>query len=164
MPNSWVEHVRTFAANHKLSYGCAITNPKCKAAYMKAYPTPEMIFDESVEISGLTDPDYKLWLKAFKAILGEHKLLRKRLSDDAVDEFLDLAQNRAFKPSVKTVMKHLKPLLEKDDVSVFKSEIRRVLAAVGHITTDSLRDLVNELLEARAYRPISEAQWTEFKI
>lgn len=35
MPNSWVEHVKSYASKHKLSYACAISKPDCKASYHK---------------------------------------------------------------------------------------------------------------------------------
>ena len=33
MPNAWVEHVRKFAAKRGMSYGCAVSDPECKAQY-----------------------------------------------------------------------------------------------------------------------------------
>lgn len=31
--NRWVEHVRSYASQHGLSYGCALSDPQCKASY-----------------------------------------------------------------------------------------------------------------------------------
>ena len=40
MPNAWVTHVKQYAAANKLSYGCAMTDSSCKAAYKsKKEPT-----------------------------------------------------------------------------------------------------------------------------
>ena len=36
MPNAWITHVKKYAEEHNLSYGCAITTPECKASYVKA--------------------------------------------------------------------------------------------------------------------------------
>ena len=33
MPNAWVEHVRKFASKNGMSYGCAVSDPECKAKY-----------------------------------------------------------------------------------------------------------------------------------
>jgi hypothetical protein len=33
MPNRWVEHVKEFSRKKGLSYGCAISDPECKATY-----------------------------------------------------------------------------------------------------------------------------------
>jgi hypothetical protein len=33
MPNKWVEHVRSFANQHGLSYACALSQPACKDSY-----------------------------------------------------------------------------------------------------------------------------------
>jgi|688.fasta_scaffold1471404_1 hypothetical protein len=35
MSNSWIEHVKKFAKDNNLSYGCALTDAKCKSAYNK---------------------------------------------------------------------------------------------------------------------------------
>jgi len=40
--NAWVTHVKQYAAANKLSYGCAMTDSSCKAAYKsKKEPTKE---------------------------------------------------------------------------------------------------------------------------
>lgn len=33
MVNKWVEHIRAFAKKNNLSYGCALSDPKCKSSY-----------------------------------------------------------------------------------------------------------------------------------
>ena len=33
MPNAWVTHVKQFAADSNLSYGCALSLPECKDTY-----------------------------------------------------------------------------------------------------------------------------------
>ena len=35
MPNSWVTHVKQYAAANKMTYGCAMSDSSCKAAYKK---------------------------------------------------------------------------------------------------------------------------------
>jgi hypothetical protein len=34
----WTEHVKGFAQEYGLSYGCAMTNPLCKSSYAQQYP------------------------------------------------------------------------------------------------------------------------------
>ena len=36
MPNRWVEHVRKFAKDNNISYGCAMSNPKISDGYIPA--------------------------------------------------------------------------------------------------------------------------------
>ena len=36
MVNKWVEHVRRFAKEHGLSYGCALSTAECKASYQSS--------------------------------------------------------------------------------------------------------------------------------
>lgn len=33
MPNAWVSHIKTWARQNGKSYGCAMTDPRCKASY-----------------------------------------------------------------------------------------------------------------------------------
>lgn len=35
MPNAWVMHVKKWAAENNKSYGCAVSDPECKATYRK---------------------------------------------------------------------------------------------------------------------------------
>ena len=34
-PNKWIEHVKKFAKDNNLSYGCAISDKRCKDTYEK---------------------------------------------------------------------------------------------------------------------------------
>jgi len=36
--NPWVEHVKKFARDHGVAYGCAIADPRCKNSYNKSKP------------------------------------------------------------------------------------------------------------------------------
>jgi len=54
MPNAWVTHVKQYAADNKLSYGCALSMPECKAAYKKE-PTKESKTKESKETKEIKD-------------------------------------------------------------------------------------------------------------
>ena len=159
MSNTWVEHLRAFAKKNNISYGCAISTPAAKASYLQKFPTPEMVFDEYVDASELTQTDAKRWVKAFKTVLREHNLLRVRLTDAAVEKYLTMADHLAFKPSAKSVMKLLTPLLERSDVADFKKAVTQSLAAVGHVESGTPREVINQILEASGYRPISAADW-----
>jgi hypothetical protein len=35
MVNAWILHVKQFAIDHNLSYGCAISTPACKESYYR---------------------------------------------------------------------------------------------------------------------------------
>ena len=35
MPNNWTNHVKQFARENNLTYGCAISDPRCKSSYKK---------------------------------------------------------------------------------------------------------------------------------
>ena len=36
MANSWVEHIKKFAKDNNITYGCALSDPRCKADYAKS--------------------------------------------------------------------------------------------------------------------------------
>ena len=36
MTNPWVEHIKKYAKDNNLSYGCALSTPECKNTYKKA--------------------------------------------------------------------------------------------------------------------------------
>ncbi len=38
--NKWIEHIRQFAKDTGSTYGCALSNPKCKETYKKEYTEP----------------------------------------------------------------------------------------------------------------------------
>jgi len=42
MANKWVEHIRAFAKKHNLSYGCALSDPKCKETYKSGKEAPPL--------------------------------------------------------------------------------------------------------------------------
>jgi len=42
MPNKWVEHVKSYARKHNLSYGCAISEPNCKKSYHDGKNVPPL--------------------------------------------------------------------------------------------------------------------------
>jgi hypothetical protein len=50
MTNNWVSHVRKFASEKGLSYGCALSDPECKRSYIrpeksvKKQPKQNLIF------------------------------------------------------------------------------------------------------------------------
>ena len=36
MANSWIDHIRKFASDNKITYSCALSDPRCKAEYNKS--------------------------------------------------------------------------------------------------------------------------------
>ena len=41
MTNLWIEHIKKYAKDNNLSYGCALSNPECKNSYVKGSSTPK---------------------------------------------------------------------------------------------------------------------------
>jgi hypothetical protein len=62
MPSPWIEHIRKFAAENNLSYGCAMTTPECRATYTPVKkakkpkkPTKKELKKQSLEKQSLAD-------------------------------------------------------------------------------------------------------------
>ena len=49
MPNAWVEHIKKYAKENNLSYGCALSMPDCKNSCYKK--TKESKTKESNELA-----------------------------------------------------------------------------------------------------------------
>ena len=45
MPSAWVTHVKKFALENNLTYGCALTDERCKATYVKPPRAPRKTSD-----------------------------------------------------------------------------------------------------------------------
>lgn len=41
MPSKWIEHIKAFAAKNNLSYGCALSDPECRATYTPVKKTTQ---------------------------------------------------------------------------------------------------------------------------
>jgi hypothetical protein len=56
MPNRWVDHVKKFAADNNLSYGCALSKPECKETYRAKYGvTKKLTKKQNIEMMGAED-------------------------------------------------------------------------------------------------------------
>lgn len=40
MPSAWVEHIKDFAKRNNMTYGCALSDPKCSEEYRIKFPKP----------------------------------------------------------------------------------------------------------------------------
>ena len=51
MPNKWVEHVRTFAKDNNLSYGCALSDPNLRKGYVPTGKKAKAKYDDERRLS-----------------------------------------------------------------------------------------------------------------
>jgi len=56
MVNDWITHIRAFAKNNNISYGCALSNPKCRATYKPKKVNAKMLLSD---FEGIEDADLK---------------------------------------------------------------------------------------------------------
>ena len=67
MPNRWVDHVKQFAADNNLSYGCALSKPECKETYRAKYGVSKKLTKkQNIEKMGAEDVNVKLVIKEKK--------------------------------------------------------------------------------------------------
>jgi len=52
MPSKWIEHIKDFASRNNLSYGCALSDPRCKEEYHKNKPQ-KLTSKEKKEVAGM---------------------------------------------------------------------------------------------------------------
>jgi hypothetical protein len=58
MPNQWVSHVKQFAADNNLSYGCALSKPECKETYRAKYGVSKKLSKkDNIQKMGAEDKD-----------------------------------------------------------------------------------------------------------
>jgi hypothetical protein len=85
MSNAWVTHVKQYAAANKMTYGCAMSDSSCKAAYKKE-PTKK---EEP-------KPEPKAYTK-YKAPIGPVKPLapapKKALDKATIKKMLEQSMN-----------------------------------------------------------------------
>jgi hypothetical protein len=101
MPNAWVIHVRKFAEENGLSYGCAMSTPECKATYKRKSPEP-----------------YKKEMDQLSTLIRERKL------DDASELFMTLLplvkvlpeseQKEKYMLTLSTARKNIRNLKARD--------------------------------------------------
>ncbi len=52
--NPWIAHIKKFAAKNHIAYGCALSNPQCRATYQAKKPTARKLL---ADVEGLERAD-----------------------------------------------------------------------------------------------------------
>jgi hypothetical protein len=63
MANKWILHVKKFASDNNVSYGCAISDPRCKSSYVK----PDKNIEKENKINNMLIETSKNFIKRYKA-------------------------------------------------------------------------------------------------
>jgi hypothetical protein len=71
MANAWVEHIKRFAREKGMTYGCALSDPECKATYKK--PPRPLTQKKERESMGAEDASAKAIVAEEKAKKSAHK-------------------------------------------------------------------------------------------
>jgi len=78
MPNAWIAHVKEFASNNKMSYGCALSDERVRASYKN----PEKKVVDKVVKSKRTAPDDFEWSFKVKKPIPSYINYINALSED----------------------------------------------------------------------------------
>ncbi len=63
MSNAWVLHIKAFAKKNNLAYGCALSNPACRASYKpKKKPSARSLLAEfdGIEAADMREMEFEL--------------------------------------------------------------------------------------------------------
>jgi len=78
--NPWVTHVKKYAAEHNIAYGCAIANPDCKATYTKKVKSTKKEIDVNK-----------------KNIIKNQSFTKKKLTEKEIEENKrNIIENQSF--------------------------------------------------------------------
>lgn len=140
MANAWVEHVRKFASKNGISYGCAVSDPECKASYHKQKarnakktrtPAQET---EGMGAEDVDAPKPKKRGTASKKVIDNFDLLKKIsgfVQDDGVEAYKGYSAGNIRKRMktdyiISEAKRYLAGQLDRDDFEK-KSGVKRRL-------------------------------------
>jgi hypothetical protein len=86
----WTDFIKTWAAQHNVSYGCAMSDPKLGAAYRQKYPkpAPKMNFKKALK-KGLPKEPKAPTKKALKGQLAKSLSKPAFVDEDGNEVFFD---------------------------------------------------------------------------
>ena len=89
MPNAWITHVKQFAADKKLSYGCALSMPECKNSYKKTKESNKIKESKEEEVK----PESKAYTKYNKPIgpVKPTSVPKKPLDKSTIKKMLEMS-------------------------------------------------------------------------
>ena len=124
MPNQWVTHVKNWASKNDMSYGCAISQPECKASYYKQKErnakktrTPEQEMEgmgaEDVNVAEKPKPKAKKLKPLTSEERARLKALRKQMESIPKNKYKD----RKTQQMIAEAENELEGLAERESVA-----------------------------------------------
>jgi len=103
MPNAWITHVKQFAADKKLSYGCALSMPECKNSYKKTKESNKI--KESKEEEVKPEPKaYTMYKKPIGPVKPSAPPPKKSLDKATIKKMIEMSMKEmesSTKPAKK---------------------------------------------------------------
>ncbi len=90
MPNQWIEHVKNYAHQHQMTYGCALSEPGCKASYQRPEKKRSNRKGAAANTAAYEQPDFGVGPEEYEddsepmhlalqdAVASVKKIIRKR--------------------------------------------------------------------------------------
>jgi hypothetical protein len=114
MPNKWIEHVKQFAADNKVSYMCAIADPRTKETYTK-------IEKPKTETPKIKTPKTEKPIKQAKLTYEDIINIENIYTDyDKENQFIMLFKDNERLP-YQPGWSSRKPILIKEDTILYKN-------------------------------------------
>ena len=162
--NRWVEHVRKFATDNNLSYGCALSKPECKETYRAKYGVSKKLTKkQNIENMGTQDFDAPN-MKLIKEKNKPKKLKPKFIIQEEPEEMKEEPEIFMFKPkkSPKSVpeynsdtdnMADREKLLNTFEIKTLRKFLKDKFNYVGSPNLTK-KEIINNIILAEAGLPI----------
>jgi hypothetical protein len=133
MVSAWVEHIRDFARRKSMTYGCALSDPECRAEYHAKRP-PKLNKKEKKEVAGMEAEDINILSIPVKKTRGRPK----KYSTD---------EERKKAKTVKTVESNKRKRQEKKGMTggmlsneLKKTEVNRIINFIADYVNTNTPD------------------------
>lgn len=108
MSNPWVIHVKKYASDNNLSYGCAMTQPACKASYIKPSVDKKVSKPSTVpKVSTVSKPS------TVPKITYEYINMKEPPKDNKIRDEFNYKPVEKFVNTFKPVEKKIEPAIQK---------------------------------------------------
>ena len=133
MVSAWVEHIKNFARRKNMTYGCALSDPDCKAEYHAKRP-PKLNKKEKKEVAGMEAEDINILSIPVKKTRGRPK----KYSTD---------EERKKAKTVKTVESNKRKRQEKKGMTggmlsniLKKNDVNKIINFITHYVNTKTPD------------------------
>jgi hypothetical protein len=137
--NAWVEHIRQFAKDNKVSYGCALGMPECRASYKSKKDVKKEVEPKK---EPKKEPVKESTLSGAELIAKYLKLLEVYVDRYSESQFQIIAKKFKSKSAFKDFMLSHVDKIEDEEASINKLREMMTPVDINSLTAENKR-LVN---------------------